>query len=129
MRTATPRRDGPMLTKPAIIWALDFEAGRATPCPDEDALGCAPGPGDFRWLHLNLADQWTRRWIEGADALPAPLREMLLSSEQHQRAVVDQGYVGCVLHDIERDFDQLDTDRTGVLRLVRGAQLLGSVRH
>lgn len=118
-----------MLTKPSIIWALDFASGRAAPCRNEDELSCAPGDGDFRWLHLNLADQWTRNWIQASDALPRPLREMLLSSERHQRALVEGGYVGCVLHDVERDFDRLDAERTGVLRLALGPQVMVTARH
>ena len=118
-----------VLTKPSIIWALDFDGGRAAPCADEASLRCAPGDSEFRWLHLNLADQWTRAWIDASDVLPRPLREMLLSSERHQRALVEGGYVGCVLHDVERDFDRLDAERTGVLRLALGPRLMITARH
>jgi len=52
-----------VLTKPAIIWALDFDEGRAVPCAEDGPIRCAPARGNFRWLHLNLADQWTREWI------------------------------------------------------------------
>ena len=54
---------------------------------------------------------------------------MLLSSETHQRASVDGGWIGCVLHDVERDFDRLDSERTGVLRLVLGPRLMITARH
>lgn len=118
-----------VLTKPSIIWALDFDDGRAAACIDEESLSCAPGDCDFRWLHLNLADQWTRVWIEASEALPRPLREMLLSSERHQRALVEDGYVGCVLHDVERDFDRHDAERTGVLWLALGPKLMVTARY
>lgn len=118
-----------MLAKPAIIWALDFNDGKASPSPEDEPIACAPGRGDFRWLHLNLADEWTRRWIDASEELPEPLREMLLSREGHQRAVVEGGYVGCVLHDVEREFDRLDTERTGGLRMALGPQLMITARH
>lgn len=118
-----------MLTRPSIIWALDFAGGAASPCPEDRPLECGPGPHGFRWLHLNLADQWTREWIERAPALPAALKELLLSAERHQRAVVDQHWVGCVLHDVERDFDRLDAERMGVLRLALGPDLMVTARH
>lgn len=118
-----------MLTKPAIIWALDFKAGKPLPCREGEALHCSPSQGEFRWLHLNLADQWTRAWIDQADAVPPALREMLLAPDRYQRAVVADGFVGCVLHDVERDFDRHDAERTGVLRLVLGPDVMITARH
>ncbi len=117
-----------MANKPAVIWAYDFADGRALPI-EGDSTGLKPERGDFRWLHLSLADQRTRDWISGAHSLPPALRDMLLDSEQHQRSLVADAFVGCVLHDVERDFDTLDTDRTGLLRLVLGPQLMITARH
>lgn len=108
---------------PGLVWGMDFAEDGATPvrqCSD-------PQPGHFRWLHLNLADHGTRSWIEAA-ALPADIRELLLSSDTHQRALVDSGTVGCVLHDFERDFDVADTARIGVLRLALTPSLLITTR-
>lgn len=118
-----------LLTKPSIVWALDFDNGRVRDCAGDDEIGCAPGSGEFRWLHLNLADQWTHRWIGRADALPPLVRDLLLSPERHQRTLVEDGYVACVLHDVERDFDRLDAERTGVLRLALGPKLMITARH
>lgn len=118
-----------MLNKPAIIWAVDFSDGRAMRCSQEESLPCAAGTGEFRWIHLNLADAWTLQWIEEADTLPAQLKQVLLSSERHQEALVDQGWIACVLHDVERDFDRHDAERTGALRLVLGERLMITGRH
>ncbi|RYD90648.1 MAG: magnesium transporter CorA [Sphingomonadales bacterium] len=41
---------------------------------------------------------------------------MLLSHDNHQQAIVDEGVVACVLHDFERDFEQSETSDIGVLR-------------
>jgi zinc transporter len=57
------------------------------------------------------------------------MRSMLLDPERHQRALVEDGWVGCVLHDMERDFDRLDAERTGVLRLVLGPDVMLTARH
>ncbi|HEY6869451.1 MAG TPA: hypothetical protein VI199_06810, partial [Novosphingobium sp.] len=99
-----------MFHRPAIIWGVDVVEGRATPWLDED--GTAPlapaSEGRFRWLHLSLADAVTLDWIARSPALPDGLKELLLSTERHQRAVVDADYIGCVLHDVEREFDRID---------------------
>jgi zinc transporter len=113
---------------PSVIWAIDFDEGRAHFCA-EGTIGCDPENGNFRWLHLSLADQVTRGWIRDAAALPEDMRELLLGPEQHQRAQVSDGWLGCVLHDVERDFDRLDTERTGVLRLVLGERIIITARH
>jgi zinc transporter len=109
---------------PGLIWGLDF-------APDGSRLVelCdGPSTGHFRWLHLNLADHGTRRWIEGAEMLPVAVRELLLSSDTHQRALVDGDVVGCVLHDFERDFDVADTARVGALRIALSPSLLLTTR-
>lgn len=84
--------------------------------------------GGFRWLHLNLADLGTRAWIEAQADLPPSVREMLLSTDTHQRALIDGAAVGCVLHDFERDFDRVDTARIGALRIALTPDLMLTTR-
>lgn len=109
---------------PGLIWGLDFtEAGSEAVHVCDSAL-----VGSFRWLHLNLADHGTRRWIEAAEALPIAVRELLLSPDTHQRALVDSGVVGCVLQDFERDFDVPDTTRVGALRIALTPTLMLTTR-
>lgn len=109
---------------PGLIWGLDFTAEGAQPVQHCDSALA----GQFRWLHLNLADHGTRRWIETADMLPVAVRELLLSADTHQRALVDSGAVGCVLHDFERDFDVADTARVGALRIALTVTLMLTTR-
>ncbi len=71
------------------------------------------GARQFRWLHLNLADQWTREWIETVAEVPRPLTAMLLSPERHQRAMVEARPGRLLLHDMERDFDRHDAGAPG----------------
>ncbi len=109
---------------PALIWGLDFSAEGARPVPNCDSVQSAA----FRWLHLNLAHNGTRRWIEQANMLPMAVRDLLLATDTHQRALVDGDTVGCVLHDFERDFDVADTARVGALRLALTPSLILTAR-
>lgn len=109
---------------PGLIWGLDFTDQGPLPVQ----LCDSPPAGSFRWLHMNLADHGTRRWIEDLDGLPVAVSELLLSSDTHQRALVDGDAVGCVLHDFERDFDVADTARVGVLRIALTPALMLTTR-
>lgn len=109
---------------PGLIWGVDCTADGPHPVQICDS----PAAGSFRWLHLNLADHGTRRWIEGQDGLALAVRELLLSPDTHQRALVDGDTMGCVLHDFERDFDVADTARVGALRIALGPALMLSTR-
>ena len=104
---------------------MDFAGGACVPVRDCDS----PLQGQFRWLHLNLAGHGTRRWLDEVADLPREIREMFLSPEAHQRAVVEGGSVGCVLHDFERDFDTRDTEQIGALRLAITPVLVITARH
>lgn len=114
--------------KPSVIWAHDFENGKPLKCSGNDVV---PGPerGQLRWIHLNLADQRTRDWIQTISPLPEGVRDLLLDAERHQRALVEDGCVGLVLHDIERDFDRLDAERVGALRVAVGHDIIVTARH
>lgn len=75
-----------LLWQPGLIWG----------CTGEECLSLTndfarlDGPG-FRWLHLNLADGRTHGWLEREDRFPAEVHELLLSREDHPRAVIDKG--------------------------------------
>lgn len=111
---------------PGLIWGLDFAADGAA---HEVARCDSAHDGQFRWLHLSLADQGTRTWIENAPGLSPSTRELLLSSDSHQRALVDGDAVCCILHDLERDFDVGDTARVGALRVMVTPGLIITARR
>ncbi|MDB5438930.1 MAG: magnesium transporter CorA [Caulobacteraceae bacterium] len=93
---------------PGLIWGFDMDGGVATPIASDQ-----PPPGAFRWLHVSLADARARRWLEGP-WLPPLAREVLLSVEEHPRALVeDNGVIACVIQDWGREFgdDALETMR------------------
>ena len=110
---------------PGLIWGIEFtvEGNRAVEDCD------SPHGNRLRWLHLNLADHGTRKWVETSPELPAAAREVLLSQDRHQRALVDPVTVACVLHDFERDFDNADTGRIGALHMALTRNLIVSARH
>lgn len=114
----------PPAVAPALIWGFDLLGGKATPI---DVSDC-PVDGALRWVHFGLANQGTRQWIEQQEDLPEAVRELLLSSETHQRALIDQGTIGCVFHDFEREFDISSTNRLGPFRIAVTAQRIITVR-
>ena len=109
-RAITSMTQSPILhpAGPGLIWGFDLGAGAARPIER-----CDGGHDHFRWLHFSLAHQGTASWLNRLEALPEDVRDMLLSPDGHQHALVDGGVVACVLHDFERDFEQSDAARTG----------------
>jgi zinc transporter len=110
---------------PGLIWGMDFTGATAVRLSRCDS---AP-QGGFRWLHFNLADHGTRHWLKHEAGLPPEIRELFLSGDTHQRAVVEGASVGCVLHDFERDFDVADTERVGALRIALTPACMITARH
>jgi zinc transporter len=106
-----------------LLWGLAFGADG----PREIGLDAPARPGEFCWLHLNLADNGARVWLEGAD-LPEAVRGVLLGPETHQRALVADGVVACVLHDIRREFERRYSDRVGALRVALTDDLIVTAR-
>ena len=110
--------------EPALVWGLDFtDRGprEVDHCTDRQI-------GKFRWLHLNLASQATRHWLGSLSHLPVDVRELLLSLDTHQRALIEREAVGCILHDFEREFDRSETDQVGGLRLAIAPGLIITAR-
>jgi zinc transporter len=120
--TTTPQASS-QLAGPGLIWAFDLGGGAARPT---DA--CDSSATGFRWLHLSLAHQGTCNWIGRLETLPEDVRELLLAADSHQRVLIDEGVVGCVLHDFERDFEQQDNSRIGVLRVALTPDMMITAR-
>ncbi|MDB5726461.1 MAG: CorA family protein Mg2+ transporter protein [Novosphingobium sp.] len=108
---------------PGLIWGFDCAGGLAAP------IDTCDGPSEgLRWLHFSLANHGTRAWIDQQTDLPDAVRELLLSPETHQRALIDGGVIGCVFHDFERDFDITSTNRLGPLRIALNAGRIVTAR-
>lgn len=85
---------------PGLVWGFDVIDREAIPVRD----GPVPERG-LRWLHVTLADRRAQRWIEELDGLPPLAREVLLTSDDHPRALVDDsGVIACVILDGGRGF-------------------------
>jgi zinc transporter len=77
---------------------------------DDEPIDLAqPGEG-FRWLHVNLVDQRACQWIATHPVLPPAAREMMTTSDHHQRVVVADGLLAAVFYDFGR---RLDRDSSG----------------
>ncbi len=110
---------------PGLVWALDIDTRGSQPVSACDAPCEAP----LRWLHLDLVAQGTQRWIAAKDSLPASVRDLLLSPNTHQRALVEGEVVAVVIHDFERDFGIEETDRVGALRIALAPGLVLTCRQ
>jgi Mg2+ and Co2+ transporter CorA len=111
---------------PGLIWGYDFAGGEAHPI-DETVLGSDAGSGAaLRWLHFNLSDQRSLRWL--AAALPEGAAALLATPDAQQTYLLDQDRLTLVLHDVEHDFHGGDP-RIGALRVMIGPSLIVTARR
>lgn len=91
-------RSGMRARATPLIWGYDLFDARAV-CLDH----CDhPHEAPLRWVHLDLNDNDAHRWIAAEPRLTPAVRDLLTSEQAHQRALVDDGVVAMVIHDIER---------------------------
>ena len=94
-------------------------------------LGEAQPPSDasFRWLHLDLWDQRSARWIADQSGLPVDVQALFLSSEEHPRVLGSRRAMALVLPDFQREFDREETERIGALHIAVRPGLMLTGRH
>ncbi len=95
----------------------------------ELAEGTPPPDAVFRWLHLDLWDQRSARWIAGQADLPAEVQALFLSSDEQPRALGVKDALTLVLPDFQRDFDRDETERIGALHIALRPGLVLTGRH
>ncbi|HEY0270313.1 MAG TPA: CorA family divalent cation transporter [Sphingomonas sp.] len=97
----------------------------------EPVLAADPPPIEhpFRWLHLNLSDQRSLRWLEQEAGLPPPLHALMLARDGHPLFVAAQGAIGLVVHDFERGLDPDTIGRIDALHVVLTPDLLVTGRY
>lgn len=84
--------------EPGSIWCYSCTGGLADSLPPADA--------PFRWVHLNLADQRSLRWLEREAGLPPPLLAFMAAPDAGaQRLLAHRDGLGLVLHDFERGLE------------------------
>jgi Mg2+ and Co2+ transporter CorA len=109
---------------PGLIWGFDIVDGHPGPI-----AGDRPAPGAFRWLHVNLSDQRAQRWIAGLEMLPPLARDVLLSVDEHPRALIDDsGTIACVIHDGGREFAGDEEDVVRAFHFALTAELMLTAR-
>jgi zinc transporter len=111
--------------QPGSIWCYSRTS------QDEPVFGADPPPDDhpFRWLHLNLSDQRSLRWLERRTDLPPTLHALLLSRDSQPAFAAERGAIGLVIHDFERGFDPASISRIGALHIVLTPDLLVTGRY
>jgi zinc transporter len=111
--------------QPGLIWGCARTADGTALIDDCEAHADA----GFRWLHLNLADERTQRWLERATTLPEQVHALMLTRDTHQQVLVEDGVVGLVLQDFEREFDIAQTAQIGALHIVITPALMLTGRY
>ena len=114
----------PPLIEPGLVW---------TCWTGDEGLVLAerqpPAEASFRWLHLDLWDQRSARWIAGHSGLPADVQALFLSSEEHPRVLGSRRAMAMVLPDFQREFDREQTERIGALHIAVRPGLMLNGRH
>lgn len=112
------------LIQPGIIWSCWNEGDALTfdhVEPPEDA--------SFRWIHLDLCDRRSQRWVTNDAGLPAEVATMFVDLDTRAQGLWHQGALALILPDLERDFDAVETGRVGALRVAWRDGLLITGRH
>lgn len=107
--------------EPGAVWCYSGAEGLSDKPP--------PAQAPFRWLHLNLADQRSLRWLERESGLPPALRGFVTATDATQRLVAAPGGIGLVLQDFEREFDSTGLGEIAPLRVVLAGNLLVTGRR
>jgi zinc transporter len=86
-------------------------------------------PADgWLWLHFNLADARSCRFLRSGFSLPAAARELLVAADEHQQLNVSGGCLYGVFADLVCDLDGL-TEEIGFLHFAMTERLLVSGRR
>jgi len=112
--------------RPGLVWGYDLSGPEPRPIHDADLLAVDEAPAGLKWLHFNLSDQRTLRWL--AANLPGRMLALMVSVDDDQTFLIDDGMIGLVLHDVEHDFLGGEL-RTRALRVVAGPSMIVTARR
>ena len=117
-----------------LVWGYRFSPdGAAAPIDSEAAVedlavgGQGPGTAGFIWLHFNLANAGSRRWMQTHQQLPDTFYESLDESLGSTRVEHAGDWLVVVLHDVLFDFTFVAED-VATLNLCVGPTMLLSAR-
>jgi Mg2+ and Co2+ transporter CorA len=112
--------------RPGLVWGFDLSGETPRLILETDLGAPEAGPPGLKWLHFNLSDQRTLRWLAGA--VPERMAAFLAAAHDDQGFVLEDGMLGIVLGDLEHDFGGGEL-RTRALRLVAGPNLIVTARR
>ena len=69
---------------PGLVWGVRCSGVDAIPVDEELT---PPGPGEWLWLHFNLADLRAQKWLAECTLVGRPGLERLLSKDDAQQLV------------------------------------------
>ena len=92
---------------PGLVWAYAFDdEGHGRAVSGADALKAIEAREGWVWLHLDLANQRGKEWVEDRAPIPESARTMMVDQDQHLMLVADDAALMGVFADFRRDFDQ-----------------------
>ena len=112
-----------------MLWGFDFMAGRATAPLSDDDLASAPAPGVYRWVHLNLANDWSRRWLAAQPGVEGEVAEVLLAADGHQHVRLAGRTLAFAVLDFERQFAKDGPSRTAIMVFLVTPDMMITARH
>ncbi len=111
-----------------IVFGFRFDDnGRGSAIAYSD-LASIPPKGGFIWVHLNIADNRSRRWLEQLAYLPDEAKETILDPGDHDRIDVAGTVIAGVFIDLRLDFE-VETEETAQLRFILADRLLITARR
>jgi zinc transporter len=122
--TSTAAPSLPPLIEPGLVWTCWQESGGVVL-----AEHAPPEGASFRWLHLDLWDQRSARWIANAAGLAPDLQALFLGTDETPRALIAPQMLVLILPDFQREFDREETERVGALRVAVRPGLVLTGRH
>ncbi len=105
---------------PGLVWGVRCSGAAASRIADDLT---APGPGEWLWLHFNLADMRAQKWLSSSPLVAKPALERLLSKDDAQQLVPLSDCVAGVFFDLVHDFDRT-IDDFGHVRFILTDRLL-----
>lgn len=111
-----------------IVFGFRFgDDGRGCAIASTDLASLPPTRG-FIWLHLNIADNRARRWLEQLPNLSDDAKETILDPDFHDRIDVAGTVIAGVFIDLRLDFEA-ETEEMAQLRFILADRLLITARR
>jgi len=112
---------------PGLIWGFQIDRDGAATMVNHPEMIALRDDG-WLWLHFNLADKRTGKWLAAFQPMPKVGFDLFLSSDDTQRMVAADGCVAGIIFDLVHGFDR-NNDEFGHLRFVMTDRLLVTGRR